>query len=125
MTANEDSQDLYAQAGIREKVLEIWGRVFKASNKVIKDARDYGFLGMDVAPDPNIHKLLVSAKFLAGIVTFLVDQAEQRDDMESVRLLLNAKEQLLRLERLAIELKANNENGFNQVLAELNAQAVI
>ena len=55
----------------------------------------------------------------------MVDQAEQRDDTESVRLLLNAKEQLLRLERLAIELKANNEDGFNQVLAELNAQAVI
>ncbi|CAN7476557.1 hypothetical protein [Caballeronia sp. LjRoot31] len=121
----KDDESLYAKAAIREKVLDVWARVFKASNKVIQDAKNYGFLGMDVAPDPNIHTMLVSSKFLAEIVTFLVDQAEQRDDTESVRLLLNAKEQLLRLERLANELKANNEDGFNAVLSEINAQAVI
>lgn len=123
-STNNDGEGLYAQAAIREKVLAVWDRVFKASNKVIQDAKNYGFLGMDVAPDPNIHTLLVSSKFLAEIVTFLVDQAEQRDDIDSVRMLLNAKAQLLRLERLANELKANNEEGFNSVLSELNAQAV-
>jgi hypothetical protein len=123
-STNNDGEGLYAQAEIREKVLAVWDRVFKASNKVIQDAKNYGFLGMDVAPDPNIHTLLVSSKFLAEIVTFLVDQAEQRDDIDSVRMLLNAKAQLLRLERLANELKANNEEGFNSVLSELNAQAV-
>jgi hypothetical protein len=120
----EDDKSLYAQAEIREKVLDIWARVFKASNKVILDAKNYGFLGMEVAPDPNIHTLLLSSKLLASAVAFLADQAELRNDTESVRLLLNAKEQLLRLERLANELKANNEEGFNLVLQDLNSQAV-
>jgi len=126
MTTGIDSngEDLYAKEEIRTKVIEVWDRVFKASNKVIRDAQNYGFLGMDVAPDPNIHTLLASSKLLAEIVSFLVGQAEQRDDTDSVRLLLNAKEQLLRLEKLAVELKANNEEGFNRVLAELNTQAV-
>ncbi|KWH65135.1 hypothetical protein [Burkholderia anthina] len=125
MTAmSSDGASLYDQAEIRAKTLEIWDRVFKSSNKVIKDAKDYGFLGMDVAPDPNIHRLLISSKLLAEVVTFLISQAELRDDTESARLMINAKQQLLRLELLANELKANNEDGFNRILAELNAQAV-
>lgn len=121
---SSDGASLYDQAEIRAKTLEIWDRVFKSSNKVIKDAKDYGFLGMDVAPDPNIHRLLISSKLLAEVVTFLISQAELRDDTESARLMINAKQQLLRLELLANELKANNEDGFNRILAELNAQAV-
>jgi hypothetical protein len=120
----DNSDDLYAKEAIRAKVQDIWARVFAASNKVIYDASNYGFLGMEVAPDPNIHKMLVSAKLFTEVMSMLILEAENRDDTESVRLLLNAKEQLVRLERLANELKANNEDGFNAVLNELNSQAV-
>jgi hypothetical protein len=120
----ETTEDLYAKAAIRAKVQNIWARVFAASNKVIHDAANYGFLGMEVAPDPNIHKMLVSAKLFTEVMSMLIVEAEFRDDTESVRMLLNAKEQLVRLERLANELKANNEDGFNAVLNELNSQAV-
>jgi hypothetical protein len=119
-----EMQELYANQVIRQQVQEIWGRVFAASNKAIQDAKSYGFLGMEVAPDPNIHTMMVSAKLYAEVMNMLVLEAEHRDDTESVRLLLNAKQQLIRLERLANELKANNEDGFNEILAELKSQAV-
>jgi hypothetical protein len=124
-TVTADAGDLYAKDAIRSKVQDIWARVFKASNKVIRDAQNYGFLGMDIAPDPNIHTMLVSVKLFAEVMNMLVIEAELRDDTESVRMLLNAKQQLILLEKLANELKANNEAGFHEVLAEINSQAVI
>lgn len=110
---------------IPARVEIIWNRIFTASNKAIKDAKNFGFLGMEIQSNPNIHQMLVSLSLLSTVIGFLVTQAEARDDTDSVRLLINSKEQLLRLERLANELRAKNEDKFNAILVELESQAVI
>lgn len=109
---------------IPERVEIIWTRIFDASNKAIKDAKNFGFLGMEIEADPTIHQMLVSLSLLSTVISFLITQAEARNDTDSVRLLINSKEQLLRLERLANELKAKNEDRFNEILLELESQAV-
>lgn len=119
------STELFDDAAIKQKVLEVWEKVFTASNKVISHANSYGFSGMDVVPSPNIHGMLVSLQIFSTILDILITNADKLEvEYEETRLMLNAKEQMIRMERLATALKANNRNDYELALAALEAQAV-
>lgn len=116
--------ELFEDAAIKRKVTEVWSKVFEASNKVISHANNYGFRGMEIIPSPNIHGMLVAMQIFSSIIDILITSAEKLEvPYDEVRLMLNAKEQITRMERVAAALKANNRDDFNVALDALENQA--
>jgi hypothetical protein len=117
--------ELFEDAAIRQKVSEVWGKVFDASSQVIKHANIFGFLGMGIIPSPNIHEMLVTLQIFSSIIDILITNADKLDIIgyEETRLMLNAKEQITRMERLAAALQANNKEDYELALVALEKQA--
>lgn len=124
MTGEADIAELFEDAAIKQKVAEVWTKVFEASNKVLKHANNFGFSLMDIVPSPNIHEMLAALQIFSSVIDILVANAEQLGiDYEEIRLMINAKEQLTRMERVATALKANKKVDFDVAVAELEKQA--
>lgn len=105
---------------IKQRVVEAWEAVFSASNIVIQHAKHFRFDGMLVA-NPNIHQLLVPVRLLEQwIDVFLSNEAMEYDQ---IRMMLNAKQQLLRMEIVAAALEADNREDFDRAMAEIENQA--
>lgn len=112
---------LIEDAEIKARVNKVWEDVFLASSVVIAQARKFGFLGMDIIPDPNIHQMLVTIRLLDDHIDTFIDHDEL--EYNEKRLMLNAKTQLTRMELVAAALKANNREDFDSAIAELENQA--
>jgi len=126
MSEEDKVLNLFDEAEIKQKVFKVWETVFAASSKVISHANNFGFLGMEIIPSPNIHEMLAALQIFSSIIDILIVSAEDLEvSYDEVRLMLNAKEQLTRMERLATALKANNRSDFNLALQDLERQAVI
>lgn len=116
--------ELFEDIVIKQRVAVVWEKVFAASNKVISHANNYGFLGMGIIPSPNIHEMLITLQIFSSIIDILITNADKLDvEYEETRLMLNAKEQITRMERLATALKANNRDDYEVALAALETQA--
>jgi hypothetical protein len=114
--------NLFDDEDIKKQVIEVWATVFSASNIVIQHAKQFGFDGMVVVPNPNIHQLLVPVRLLSQwIEVFLCENMEY----DQVRLMLNAKQQLLRMEMVAAALEAGDLENFNRTMEEIQNQAQI
>jgi hypothetical protein len=112
---------LIEDAAIKARVNVVWEKVFLASSIVIAQAKKFGFLGMDIIPDPNIHQMLVTIRLLDDQIDTFVDHEDVEYNEE--RLMLNAKKQLAKMEIVAAALKANNREDFDAAIAELEGQA--
>lgn len=111
---------------IKSKVDELWSKVFQESNRVLKQADDYGFLGIERIPSPNIHQILLSLKVFDALIDILLANADVAAlEYDQERQLLNAKSQLVRMGRLAAALRANNREDYEKAVEELQQQAVI
>lgn len=117
------SNDLYGDAVVQERVNKVWAEVFTASNQVLQHARTYGFLGMEVIPNPNVHQMLVTLQMLDALMDVILLRFEDLP-YEEKRLIFNAKEQITRMERVAAALQENNSADFNEAIACLERQAV-
>lgn len=108
-------------------VAEAWTNVFATSNLVIKQSGLYGFNGIELIPNPNIHQMLATM----GVVSGMLDKITESLGCSGVdikpddtRLLFNAKQQILRLEQVAAALLAKDEALYNESILELKKQAV-
>lgn len=111
---------LFDDDEIKQRVSSIWEKIFSASNVVIKHAQQYGYSGMGVLPDPNIHQMLLKIRILDQIIDVLLGEEMEYDER---RLMLNAKQQLLRMEMVAAALQADDRVRFDRVMEELERQA--
>lgn len=117
--------ELFADAEIKQKVEEVWAKVFEASNRVLKHANNFGFSMMEIVPSPNIHEMLTTLQIFSSVLDILINHADKLGiEYDETRLMLNAREQLTRMERVAFALKANNKEDFDLWLRELERQAV-
>lgn len=115
---------LIDEHGVKEKVEEVWALVFKSSNTVLKQAKDYGFLGIERIPSPNIHQILVYLLVFDALIYILLTHCEKAEvPYAEVRQLLNAKSQLVVMGRVASALKANNREDFETAISDLRTQA--
>jgi hypothetical protein len=111
---------------IAARVETIWAKVFQNSNTVLKHAKDYGFLGMELIPSPNIHQIMLHLTVFDALIDILLANQEVVDlGYEQARQLLNAKSQLVNMEKLASALKANNQVDYDAAIAALEGQLVI
>lgn len=115
---------LYDNEEIRNRVNKIWALVFQNSNTVLKQSKTFGFLLMENGPDPNIHAIVVKLQMFSSVMDILINVGPDAGlEYEQTRLIINAKEQLSRMERVAAALKAGNEEDYNASIDELERQA--
>lgn len=103
---------------------EAWGKVFAVSNKIIDQARKYGFGGMEIIPNPNIHDLLIVIDLMDGMLNSIYHSG-LLDDYEQQRACLNAITQISKMETVALALKNNDEATFKEAIQDLERQAVL
>ena len=120
-----DTTTLFAQAAIQKKVYELWEQVFLASNRVLRNANVYGFELMEIIAEPNLDQLRRSLSVVEFILDRILDDYLEQLDHDQCRMALNAREQLRKLEHIAIALKGNDELEFNRLIKELDGQLAI
>lgn len=119
-----DDNTLMNDPRITRLVFDVWNEVFKASNEVLLHAERYGYSGMTIVPDPNIHGILEQVKVMSRSLDTLSVLANGGFDYDENRLLLNAREQMTRMERLALALTNDKRGDFDVELALMKSQAV-
>ena len=114
--------NLIDDQAIKDKVQKLWELVFSASNKILVDEKRFGFTGIGVIPDPNIHQMIAVIRSIdEGLMTVLQEFSDLQYD--ETRLILNAREQISRMEVVAIALKLNNKELFDEAIKRLEEQA--
>lgn len=113
------------QIEVKEKVESLWAKVFQSSNNVLHQHKIFGFTGIELIPQPNIHERLVLLQVLSAIIDVLLNSAGGVLEYEQQRQLLNAKSQITTMEQLATALKGNNQSDYEAAVAALELQTVI
>ena len=118
--------ELIDQVQIREKVETLWAKVFQASNRVLYQHGTFGFSGIELIPSPNIHQMLNTLRLLGFAIDILVEIAPSQNlDHDSIRQLLNAKQQIANMESVAAALKIGNVDDYEAAVAVLDKQMVV
>ena len=115
---------LYDKADIRSNVHALFGRVFSYSGQVLRDAGIYPFSLMEEMPDPNIHQILLNLRILDNVMTTIMIANDEGDFLghDDFRRLINAREQVQRMERIAVALKKNDEVAYQEAINALVTQ---
>lgn len=110
----------------QEIIDELWGTVFENCYGLIQQTAIFGFKEMDVLPDPNIHQILASSIVIGTMLDTILDfDNEGIINVADTRKIINAKQQILIMKRMATALKNKDENTFNLAVTDLKSQAVI
>ncbi len=117
--------NLFEQAAIKKRVFTLWDQVFSASNKILVDAKIYGFSHMDVVPDPNIHQMRLTLSVVESLLDTIIDHHFDKLEHDQARMVINAREQLRRMEKIAIALQTNDQLEYDNSIAELEKQLAI
>lgn len=119
--------EFFAQEIVKQKIEDLWSKVFESSNKVLKEHKVYGFTGIAVIPDPNVHERLVALQVFSAVIDVLLNasKAGMELEYEQTRQLLNAKSQITNMERVAAALTAENREDYDVAVEALDKQLVI
>lgn len=104
----------------KHKVEELWTRTFVYSNKIIEKVQKLGFKRLGEMVTPNVEEMLITLQIMSAVFEILGAHA---DDGDETRLLLNARQQILRMEMLVSTWKAGDQDEFDKVVCELERQA--
>jgi hypothetical protein len=119
-----DLAQFFGDATVKEKVEELWTKVFQSSSKVLHQAKKFGFSGIEIIPSPNIHEMLITLQLFTAVIEILVTNAEVAGlEYDQTRQLLNAKAQITTMEQLASALRAKNRQDFDAAVDALAKQA--
>jgi len=110
---------------IKKIVYDLWSIVTKNANRVIYQADRYGFAQIEVKANPNIHQMLATLRGIEKLIDGIIDDSEFIGEMghDSVRHILNAKDALNRMQRVAISLNDKNKDDFDESVAALKNTA--
>ena len=104
------------------RIERLWAFVFRASGKILQDAKVYGFDNLGDLPAPNIHDMVRHLKIFGAIIEVLYNEAE---DYDHQRQLLNARSQITTMERVAAALEAGRREDYETAIEALDKQCVI
>lgn len=80
---------------------------------------------MGVIPDPNIHQMRITLTAVESLLDMIIDHHFDKLEHDQARMAINAREQLRRMERIAIALQTNDEMEYDAAIAELEKQIAI
>lgn len=115
-------KDVHIEEPDRRRIEAVWATVFRASNKLIRDAKHYGFEHVGEQSSPNVEEMVGVLRMCGAVIDLLMTP-----DLpyEQSRQLLNARSQITVFERVAISLQAGRKSDFEDALRELEKQAVL
>ena len=120
-----DNVELFDDKRIKKIAYELWEVVTQSANAVIFQANKYGFALIEVEPNPNIHQMLATIRGIEKLIDGIIDDSEffGAMDHDDIRRILNAKDSLNRMQRVALSLQESNEEDFNTAVEELTRTA--
>lgn len=126
MSNNVEVIEYFGDPLIKSTVEKAWAKFFEFSNKVIRDAGYFGFSGLEIIPDPNIHQMLASLSVVDSALDIMLTSCSDMPTLQydATKMILNAKQQILNLESVANSLKAQNREDFDRAMEVLTGQAV-
>jgi len=120
----DEKIEYFGDEAIKKHVLKLWANVFRASNKVIQDAKIFGFEKIGIVPDPNIHQMLATLSVIDGMLEIILGLSQAgKVDVSDTRLIFNAKQQILTMEQIATALNNDDRKGYDEAIERLCKQA--
>ena len=111
---------LYDNLEIKERVDKIWGQVFSFSNRVLRDAKLYGYILLPEVPELDLHTMVYRLHMLNASMKFAIEHGPGLGlDHIHINMMLNAQEQLSRMRRLCDALDADDLEEYNSTIREL------
>lgn len=104
-------------------VEELCGLIFTTAHQVLKNIEQLGFDNLLLVPKPNAEDKMLQVKVFDSLFSTLITFFEQRDKLELVIPMINAKQQILLLEMLINSVKSKNMDECNRLVGLLRSQA--
>jgi len=121
----QGTESLGEQDEVKRKVEELWGRVFKNSQEVLRQHVHFGFDGVKNG-NPSIDDRLSKLQAIETIFDILLNKSLIGElEYEQQRQILNAKQQITNMEMIAAAVKANKEEDYLAAVAVLEKQLPI
>lgn len=95
-----------------------WGNVFQIVNNFLKAHDQFGFSLIAQKIHPSIEDMLLSLKMMGVILNFLGGHPDV-----DLRMLLNAKQQILLFEQASLALQTQNKADYDKLVIQMRAQA--
>lgn len=123
MTENNNTE-FFGDETIKLLVESLWSKVFAASNKVIRDTEVFGFNEIEVIPNPNVHQIIASLAVISNTLELIMTMDRNGViNIGDARQLINAKQQILNMEAIAIALKSKDRDAYEEAVRRLQNQA--
>lgn len=100
----------------------VWDGVFETTDRMLKVHAAFGFSQFEKQMNPKLETVL----FALNVLEQILDAMNGSGDLEpeETRLVLNAKQQILLVQRVAIALRTKSEGDYEAAMAEMAKQAV-
>jgi len=108
-------------ADARAVVEQAWGGIMKVAETVVKKHEEFGFSLIATKINPSLDDILRSLRVIEGIIDLLLPDMEE--DFSLARMVLNAKQQIVRIGQVSVALKTDNQDDYDAAIRELKAQA--
>lgn len=113
------------QVVVKSKVLELWDKVFKNSEEVLKQHMTFGFHGVKNG-NPTMEARIALLQAIEPLFDFLLNSPLVGElEYEQQRQILNAKQQITNMEVVAAAVRANKEEDYLEAVAILEKQLPI
>lgn len=107
---------------VREAIiLEVWqNSVIKTVNDILKAHRIFGFQGIEANLNPKIEDVLHGL----GLAEYMLNDFLAHDlSHEETRAVLNSKQCVLVIQRIAVALKNGDQEAYQHAIQQLDSQA--
>ena len=98
---------------MEDTVVEIWGAVCSNIEQVLRECQLYGLAGILMIRDPSIQERIDALKTFDRVCQIIVDNIPG-EDYSIVRMMLNAKQQIINLEILLSAAQNDDSDGFDR-----------
>ena len=110
---------------ITAAVEELCGLIFTTSHQVLKNIEQLGFDNLLLVPKPNAEDKMLQVKVFDSLFSTLITFFEQRDKLELVMPMINARQRILLLEMLINAVKSRDIDECNRLVGLLKNQATL
>ncbi|WP_157889342.1 hypothetical protein [Chromobacterium subtsugae] len=108
---------------VNEQVEEVCAVIFSTATEVLRSVKQFGFQDLLLAPRPNAEDKLLRVKVYESILGVVITALEGHELYDLAKRLINAKEQILRLEMLINAVKSNDIEECRRLVDLLQNQA--
>lgn len=125
MVDDSNVSEFFDDILIKNEVEMIWGGVILATQKLLQNAELFGFDEIELKSNPNIHQLITATSTIDFMLGRALDDMQCLDnpDHTLVRMILNAKQNILHMKEIATALKLKDKEIYAAAIERLKTQA--